>query len=92
MNYWANFFDDTRPWRESIADRIIDELDDGPTRKAILRASRPVLRDHFAHRNSKVRDPGYAATVIRELSIEPPLDARHQRLRANAEKFLSEMK
>lgn len=73
--FWAKFFDDTRPWRERIAERVLREI-----RKPLMEA--------FARRNSKLRDPRYAGTVERELSADVPLDARHQRLKQQAEQIV----
>lgn len=76
--FWGEFFDKTRPWREQIAEKVLREI-----RKPLLK--------QFELRNSRVRDPVYAATVERELSADVPLDDRHQRLKQAAEEFLCRM-
>jgi hypothetical protein len=76
--FWAKFFDDTRPWREKIAERVLREI-----RKPLMQA--------FEQRNSRLRDPRFAQAVERDLSADVPLDSRHARLRQQAEAIVSSL-
>lgn len=77
VNFWAQFFDETRPMRVEQAYTLIQAMDDGPTAKALLMAMmRPRMRQ-LALINSNLRDPEWQKAMEK---VTEPRDARHQRL------------
>jgi hypothetical protein len=77
VNFWANFFDLTRPMRMQQAARLIEAMDDGATGKAVLQAMmRPRARE-LAVLNSNLREPEWGVAMEKRTE---PRDPRHQRL------------
>lgn len=83
VNFWAQFFDNSRPLRVAQAARLIEAMDDGPTAKAMLKAMMMPRLKQAATLNTLLRDPSFAESMVR---VEDALDARHERLKAQARK------
>lgn len=88
VSFWAAFFDHTRAMRVDQANKLISEMDDGPTAKAVLKAiMRPRLQE-LALLNSRLRDPDFAKSMVR---VTEDLDPRHARLRAQATAIMDQL-
>lgn len=81
VRFWGQFVDTSRPLRLAQAETLIEAMDDGPTAKAILRATMAAKCVEFARWNAPLCDPGIAARMVR---VTEPLDGRHARLQAKA--------
>lgn len=88
VRFWGQFLDASRPLRLAQADKLIDAMDDGPTAKAILRATMAAKCDEFARWNAPLCDPGIAARMVR---VTEPLDGRHARLQAKANAVIASL-
>lgn len=87
--YWARFFDETRPLRRAIAERVIAQSDDAPWRKRQLRQRMPDMEQALAQRNAGLRDPARAQQLEAHYGFDAPEDERYRRIKANAEALLA---
>lgn len=86
--FWAEFHALTRPLRIEQAAKLMEAMDDGPTTRAMLRATlRGRLRE-FATMDA-LRDRKFAAQMVK---IADPMDARHARLKTNARALIETLK
>ena len=93
IEFWAQFFERTRPIREDTAARIInsDAYLATPARKRALLSVIPQLRQHFTDRNRAILDPVRAKTIESIVSFDAPADERYQRIKSAAERILAEL-
>lgn len=89
--YWAEFFDKTRPLRCRVADKLISTMSEPPHRRRHLKQTRNKWIALFKQRNAALRDPAFAGNIETQGSVAEPMDARHERLKANAERILKDM-
>lgn len=91
VSFWATFYDLMRPARWRIAEQIIDapENSDQPWRKLQLKQNVTGLCQHFAARNSGLRDPLKAQEYERNQSYDAPGDERYERIKAAAQQLLA---
>ncbi len=90
ISFWATLFDELRPARRAVAEKIIDEGSDMPTRKEHLKARLPQLEAAFLQSNSVCRDPVSATKLEQHYAFDAPADERYLRLKAQAEAMLKE--
>ena len=76
--FWAKFFDDTRPWRREIAERILSKRLDR-------------LSVEFEQGNSKLRNADSAALIETEFGFDAPESERYLRLKGEAERLIGEI-
>jgi hypothetical protein len=83
LTYWAQFFDDMRGHRRTIAETIINdpvfESDDDIKRQLLERMD--LLCAKFLHSNSCLRDPAHAGRIMKKFAHDAPADARYIRIK-----------
>jgi hypothetical protein len=86
LTYWATFYDDMRPHRRAIAEAIIKDPEfmttDAFKQELLGRMDR--LCDAFKQGNSALRDPAYAANIMRDFAHDAPADERYLRVKARS--------
>lgn len=90
IDFWARFFDETRPLRRQTADGIIDASNDQPWRKLQLRQNLPFLEHGFLQRNSNLRSPDEARKLEAIYGFDAPADERYMRVKTAALNLLSQ--
>lgn len=88
--WWAEFFDKTRPLRCQAADKLIAAMHEPPHRRRHLKTTRERWMAMFEQRNAALRNAEFAGRIEQNGIVEP-MDARHERLRANAEQILKDL-
>jgi hypothetical protein len=86
LTYWAQFFDDMRGQRRAIAETIINDsafTADHEIRKELLDRM-DMLCAKFLHSNSALRDPEYAARIMKKFAHDAPEDERYIRIKARS--------
>lgn len=93
IQFWAQFFEATRPIRERSARVIIESelFQDSQARKRALLKVIPQLRPHFSARNQAILDPERAKNIESSVSFDAPADERYQRIKAAAERILADL-
>jgi hypothetical protein len=83
LTYWARFFDDMRGQRRAIAERIVNDPAFKATDivKAQLLARMDGLCQQFLRSNGGLRDPEYAARVMKRFAHSAPEDERYLRIK-----------
>ena len=92
IGFWAKFFDETRPLRAEVADRIMAETNDQPWFKHLQLKARPFVLDQQLKRGAVLRDPNFVLAVETQESLPEALDERHKRLKEQAMDILLENK
>lgn len=92
VQFWAEYFDRTRPLRRLAAEKIIDQSNTPPWRTVQLRQRMPHLEQILAQRNSKLRDPAQAAQLEQFYGFDTEPNERYERVKAAAVKMLAEIK
>lgn len=92
VQFWAEYFDRTRPLRRLAAEKIIEQSNTPPWRAVQLRQRMPHLEQILAQRNSKLRDSVQAAQIEQHFAFDNENSERYQRVKAAAVKMLEGMK
>lgn len=92
VQFWAEYFDRTRPLRRLAAEKIIEQSNTPPWRAVQLRQRMPHLEQILAQRNSKLRDRAQAAQLEQFYSFDAGNSERYERVKAAAVKTLDGMK
>lgn len=74
-----------------MADKLISTMSEPPHRRRHLKQTRNKWIALFKQRNAALRDPAFAGNIETQGSVAEPMDARHERLKANAERILKDM-
>lgn len=88
VEFWAKFFDETRPSRIKIAENILAESHDYDWRKDQIKHQMPNVIKFLEHRNSMLRDPLQAKRIEAHYSFDAPADERYLRIKAQAKQIL----
>jgi hypothetical protein len=91
VNFWADFFNRTRPIRAAQAQAILDASGDKPFRLKQLAQQAPDLYRWFVDRESALLSPEGEDAVIRQMAapLEPGDDERLDAAREEAKAFLA---
>lgn len=92
VDYWAKFFDEARPVRRRIAERILRSFE-FKSDPSVIRQALNMLDDackEFEHSNSILRDPDYAAKIMSKFAHEAHHDDRYERIKARSLAFLEQ--
>jgi len=92
LSYWATFFDDMRGHRRAIAERIVNapefQAPDGVKTQLLERMD--ALCQTFLRSNSRLRDPAYAAEIMKTFAHNAPEDERYIRIKERSIEVLQQ--